>query len=138
MSRSGYTDEIVNEWEFICYRGAVNSAIRGKRGQQLLTEMAEALDAMPVKELIADKLEHQGQYCALGTVGVKRNIDMSEIDSYDQDSVSEAFNIAPSLAAEIAFINDEAKLYAEETPAQRWVRVRAWVERNIKKPVIKT
>ena len=32
MSRSGYTDEC-DGWELVRWRGAVNSAIRGKRGQ---------------------------------------------------------------------------------------------------------
>lgn len=30
MSRSGYSDGCDNEWELICYRGAVASAARGE------------------------------------------------------------------------------------------------------------
>lgn len=37
MSRSGYTDED-DIWAMIRWRGAVTSAIRGKRGQQALRE----------------------------------------------------------------------------------------------------
>lgn len=35
MSRSGYSDDCYG-WELICWRGAVNSAIKGKRGQSFL------------------------------------------------------------------------------------------------------
>ena len=55
MSRSAYSDDleddVMNLW-----RGAVMSAIRGKRGQQLLRDLRDALDAMPEKRLIANHL----------------------------------------------------------------------------------
>jgi hypothetical protein len=47
MSRSGYSDDH-SEWDLIRWRGAVASAIRGKRGQAFLRELLVALDAMPV------------------------------------------------------------------------------------------
>jgi hypothetical protein len=43
MSRSGYVDD-VDQKDLAMYRGAVASAIRGKRGQALLREMREAMD----------------------------------------------------------------------------------------------
>lgn len=49
MSRSGYCDDGENGWATICWRGAVKSALRGKRGQSFLLELAEAMDAMPTK-----------------------------------------------------------------------------------------
>lgn len=127
MSRSQYNDDGSN-WQVICWRGAVTSAIRGNRGQQLLREMAEALDAMPVKELIAGALEENGGYCALGVVGAKRGIALSEIDPDEPEEVSKAFNIAEALAREIADVNDEWHM----TPDARWKRVRAWVAEQIK------
>ena len=47
MSRSGYTDDYDDgyEWANIRWRGAVKSAIRGKRGQATLKAI---LDAMAV------------------------------------------------------------------------------------------
>ena len=42
MSRSGYSDSLEN-WDLIRWRGQVASAIRGKRGQQLLKELADAM-----------------------------------------------------------------------------------------------
>jgi hypothetical protein len=68
MSRSGYQD-YTDQWEVIRWRGAVRSAIRGKRGQAFLREMLAALDALPDKRLIRNELEVNGEYCALGAVG---------------------------------------------------------------------
>ena len=130
MSRSGYIEDGDDNWSLIRWRGAVKSAIKGQRGQQLLRELAGALDAMPVKELIADDLVRDGEYCALGVVGAFRGIDMSNIDAYDCDEVAEIFGIAPALAAEIEFRNDEAGFF-DESGSRRWSRMRRWVSFNL-------
>lgn len=130
MSRSGYDDaEASNLW-----LGAVKSAIRGKRGQALLRELRDSMDAMAVKELIADELVAEGSYCALGVVGQARGIAIAEINPEDIENVSKQFDIADALAREIVYQNDEAYWRPggkKETPAERWVRVRAWVQSNI-------
>ena len=141
MSRSGYTDDYDdpdynNALEL--YRGNVDRAVAGKRGQALLREMAEALDAMPEKKLIEEALEYNGQHCALGIVGAKRGIDFSKIQDDAPEQVARAFGIATCLAAEIAYINDDAGPWVGphghvETPEERWKRVRAWVGNQIKK-----
>lgn len=129
MSRSGYTDDIEDYWAYIRWRGAVNSSIRGKRGQAFLKELLEALDAMPKKRLIADELQDiTGNYCALGILGSKRGLDIANIDPEDSQQVAKAFGIANSLVKEVVFINDEG---SRETPEQRWKRVREWVAENI-------
>lgn len=130
MSRSGYSDDVDN-WQLVRWRGAVKSAIRGNRGQQLLREMLEALDAMPVKELIAGELEKDGQYCALGVIGKRKGKDMTTIDPYDATGVATTFNIAPALACEIVYENDDGGW--NETPSQRWERMREWVSSHIHK-----
>lgn len=136
MSRSGYSSDLTN-WALIKWRGQVTSAIRGKRGQALLRELAEAMDAMPVKELIANDLQAEGSYCALGVVGAKRGIDLSEMDPYASEDIAKAFDIARALACEIAFENDEgAWRHSMETPAQRWGRMRAWVDGHINRPAV--
>jgi hypothetical protein len=131
MSRSGYSDDCEG-WELICWRGAVASAIRGRRGQAFLREMLAALDALPVKRLINGELEAHGEVCALGAVGVQRSMsNLSEIDAYDRDKVSATFGIPPALAAEIMFENDEGGGYwSEETPERRYDRVRRWVKKQ--------
>ncbi|MDN7143806.1 hypothetical protein KC131_24470 [Pseudomonas sp. JQ170] len=141
MSRSGYSDDC-DGWSLICWRGAVKSAIRGKRGQAFLVELRDALDAMPDKRLVTDTLEADGQFCTLGALGAKRGLDMTKIDAHDRESVAQAFGIAEAMAAEIVYENDESpgefvqevdgrwKLLSD-TPEQRWRRMRAWVESNI-------
>jgi hypothetical protein len=132
MSRSNYSDDVENNWGLICWRGAVNSAIRGKRGQALIRELIAGMDAMPVKELIADELEVSGQFCALGVVGRARGIDMTGIDPEDSRIVAKTFDIAEPMAREIVYINDECGWGSGETPSARWERVRKWAESQLK------
>lgn len=133
MSRSGYSDDWdVELWDMIRWRGAVNSAIRGTRGQTFLKEMLAALDAMPGKKLIAEALDDHGEVCAMGAVGKARGMDMSAIDPECKEQVARAFGIAPALAAEIAFMNDEGDYWGKEDPEKRFARMRDWVEKQIK------
>ncbi|WP_236326396.1 hypothetical protein [Pseudomonas poae] len=108
----------------------MNSALKGKRGQAFLIELRDALDAMPEKRLVADTLEADGQFCTLGVLGAKRGIDMGTIDAHCRETVSEAFGIAPAMAAEVVFENDECGW--NETPEQRWQRMRKWIGSHIK------
>lgn len=130
MSRSGYTDDLdtlaLGQW-----RGRVASAIRGKRGQALLIALRDALDEMPEKRLVFGALEHDGEVCAIGSVGRARGLDMSKIDPEDSAQVAGAFNIAEPMAQEIVWINDECGPH-NETAEARFIRVRAWVVKQIK------
>tara|TARA_R110000787_G_scaffold194120_1_gene305683 strand:- start:7550 stop:7993 length:444 start_codon:yes stop_codon:yes gene_type:complete len=131
MSRSGYTDDWSDShWPLICWRGAVNSALRGKRGQAFLKELAEAMDEMPEKRLITDELVEGDSFCTLGVIGNKRGIEMKNLDPDDRDRIGKKFDIAPAMVAEIVYENDE--YFREETPEQRWTRMRKWVQENIK------
>lgn len=127
MSRSGYSDDC-DGWALIRWRGAVTAAIRGARGQEMLRELLAALDAMPAKELVANELEADGKFCALGVLGHKRGVDMTKIDVEDRSAVAKAFGIAEALAAEIMFENDASTNH----DAARWRRVRAWVASHVK------
>ena len=129
MSRSGYSDDC-GGWDLICWRGAVKSALSGKRGQAFLVELRDAMDAMPDKRLVTDTLEADGQFCTLGVLGAKRGLDMASIDAHCRESVSQAFGIAEAMAAEVVFENDECGW--NETPEQRWLRMRKWVDDHIK------
>lgn len=130
MSRSGYSDDY-GGWDLVCWRGAVNSALKGKRGQAFLIELRDALEAMPTKRLIADSLQAEGEFCTIGVLGAKRGVDMTVLDPDDREAVGEAFDIAPAMASEIVFMNDEAS-WQVETPEQRWVRMRDWITSQIK------
>lgn len=124
MSRSGYSEDCEN---LQLWRGAVRRAIRGKRGQAFLRELAAAMDEMPRKELIADELVREdGACCAIGVVFMSRSLATDQIDYEDAESVGAAVGIARAMAAEIAYKNDECGA-ADEGPAQRWQRMRNWI-----------
>lgn len=144
MSRSGYTEDCDDQWSFIMWRGAVKRAIRGQRGQLFLMEMLAAMDALPLKRLVANELEvpdlipcsHWGMFeaesvCAIGSVGKQRGIDMKTIDPEDYATVAETFGIATSMAQEIVYMNDEASSW-RETPEARFERMRKWILSEIK------
>ena len=135
MSRSGYSEDYGcdNHWEMIMWRGAVASAIRGKRGQAFLKEMLAALDGIESRRLIAHELVHEGDACAMGAVGLARGVDMSRLDPENIEGVAGTFGISDALAKEIAFENDQDFSYGtEETPEARYARMRKWVESHIK------
>lgn len=113
MSRSGYTDDYgdgdplaMGRW-----RQAVKRSIEGRRGQALLRELLEALDAMPDKRLYRGSFATaDGEFCTLGALGAKRGTKMDDLgDEYDCDAelVGQRFGIAPAMAAEIMYMNDE-------------------------------
>ncbi len=145
MSRSGYSDEFSGEGnEIFLYRAAVDRAIGGKRGQKMFREMLAALDAMPEKRLISSALVNPDGVCALGCLGQARGIDMRGLevpvgdDEYanadDWRPLAGAFDIAVSLAREVAFMNDESWFMGDLTPEARWTRMRAWVANQIVAP----
>lgn len=130
MSRSGYSDDCDDPWGLIRWRGAVASSIRGKRGQAFLRELVEALDAMPDKRLIPNDLEHAGNVCAIGSVGLMRGVDMTGLDPDEPDQIAATFGIASPLVQEIEFLNDEA--YYGSTAEGRWRFMRNWAASHIK------
>ena len=131
MSRSGYSDDCDDNWSLICWRGAVASSLRGKRGQAFLREALAALDAMPEPILIPHALKAEGSFCLLGAVGEKRGTPLETVDDEDHEAVASLFGVPHALACEIMWMNDEAGPY-DETPRARWERMRRWIVRNIK------
>jgi|SRR5579872_2069860 len=156
MSRSGYSDDYGDDdpWQLIRWRGAVASAIRGKRGQAFLRELVESLDAMPEKRLIAHDLQvqhvpdpmvrwlfagcdgawtlhldRQCGVCAIGSVGERRGVDLAALDPEDPDAIAEAFGVAAPLVRELEWMNDEI---GAPSPEARWRNVRAWAVENLK------
>lgn len=135
MSRSGYSDDYEGEAPVEFYRQAVRRATTGYRGQYLLRRLRDALDAMPVKRLIAGDIKNaSGQVCAFGAIDANAPRYEEGEDDWGAHShagkLADHFNCAHALAAEIVYMNDEAE-WRKETPEQRWVRMRAWVESQI-------
>lgn len=142
MSRSGFYEydgwNASDQWRLICCRGAVASAIRGKRGQAFLKELLAVLEAMPDKKLIeGDLVTPQGEVCAIGSICVARGIDLTDIEIEDYESIAHVLGIAPMLVQEIEFTNDESYFGSdEETNARhRWRVMRDWVKNRIKEDV---
>ena len=130
MSRAGY-DGNCDGWDLIRYRGAVASALRGRRGQAFLRDLVAALDAMSAKRLIAaDLISCRNEMCSLGAVGARRGILLHKLDPDDVDGVAETFQLAPTLIREIMWVNDDEGPYNETAPA-RWRRVRGWATSHI-------
>ena len=155
MSRAGYSDydDDFTDLELGRWRGAVRSAMRGKRGQAFLREALEALDAMPDKRLIAGELVidgiqslivgadelcdmkgaalPMGSCCLLGAVARYRKIDVSDLCPDDIKAVAPRFNLAEAMTRELVYENDEGGDH-KETPEQRWIRMRSWVASEIR------
>jgi len=93
--------------------------------------MLAALDAMPERKLEADVLVESGKCCAMGAVAMARGLDTTTVDPDNREEVAALFGIAPALAAEIAWENDESC----STPESRWLYMRAWVVARIKPKV---
>lgn len=129
MSRHGYVEDLDIDILNL-YRGTVTRAMRGRRGQVFLRELARCMDDMPDKILIADELQNEdGDCCAIGVVCKARGINTSKIDYQEPQQVADAVGIARSMAAEIEYMNDD---WPRETPQQRWSRMRKWVDGQIK------
>lgn len=129
MSRSNYDDTPDYDWQWIRWRGAVASAIKGRRGQAFLREMVDVLESMPDKRLASGVFEEEedGTVCALGAVARARGIDthawMGRLGVAASD-----LGIASALAAEIVHENDDPVLHRSDADRYgamlRWARVR--------------
>lgn len=133
MTRHGYSDWDDSDYPQLAvgrYQAQINSAMRGRRGQRLLRDIAAAMDAMPEKQLIARELDCPDGVCAMGAAARLRGVDVSQLDPEDPESVADALDIAHQLAREIAYVNDDEGP-CNETPAHRWMRVRRWLDQHI-------
>lgn len=137
MGRHGYSDDWDDEQQLDLgrWRGQVASATRGKRGQAFFRALVEALDAMPDKKLVAEELETKdGAVCALGCLGKARGVDMHGVDTENHAALGKLFDIAPQLAAEVMYVNDECHggWPVNTTPDERWRIVRDWAAKQIR------
>lgn len=127
MSRSGYSDDCEN---IQLWRGNVDRAIKGKKGQEFFKELLAALDALPNKRLIPHELiSEDGECCALGAVFISRNTNVAGVDESEPEEVAAALGIRSMLAQEVAYMNDEYQRL--NTPEERWQRIRNWVVANL-------
>lgn len=142
MSRSGYSDDL-DDLALGRWRAQVANATRGRRGQAFLRELLAALDAMPVKSLVAREFEADGEVCALGCVARLRGVELTKFDPEDYEcgrEIGDALGIAHQLAKEIMWENDEFYIWDPikgrvfDDPAEgekRWRYMRNWVVEQI-------
>ena len=105
--------------------GALRSAIRGRRGQQLLRDLVAGLDALPKPELAAGALEdpETGCVCALGAVRLQRGSEAVPLrfDPTDEDvdwrELAEPFDISETLANAVVSENEYGSKRNDEQPA---------------------
>jgi hypothetical protein len=134
--RHGYVDDLDSQ-SLAMWRGRVASAIRGKRGQKMLAEIRDALDAMPVKRLVSRQLQtKQGDVCTLGCLAAAKGQDLTEYEDAEEcdlqelnESLAATFDVAQCLIQEVEYENDEGAW--KETPEQRWTRMRRWVGKKL-------
>lgn len=109
MSRSGYTEDIGDPLAHGRWRQAVRRAVDGKRGQALLRDMLEALDAMEDKRLWPGSFQTaDGEFCAFGALAHYKGVRVDDLgDEDDAAEVGQRFGVAHAMAAEIMYLNDE-------------------------------
>lgn len=135
MGRSGFGEDCDDDYNTAnLFTANIERATKGKRGQAFFRELLAALDAMPEKRLVPDELQTgEGEVCALGCLGKARGVDMRGVNTEDHDKLGKLFGIAPLLAREVMFENDDDFGWRShnETPEQRWKRMRDWAARQL-------
>jgi len=155
MSRHGYIEDWDGDDSSVLRQGRwqaqLSSAIRGRRGQAFFRALVEALDEMPLRSLAPNSLvTKEGEVCALGCLARHRGIDVTTLelgDPYTEDpdegaewedsdweTLAAVFDIAPQLAREVMYENDEAYVGVVGSLThgeQRWERIRSWAAKKI-------
>lgn len=122
--------------------------IKGAKGQAVLREIRDILQAMPEKVLITSRLaDEKGHVCAVGAVALARRVAKGESrddvlrdlaaripedDNYMGADITASLGVQVGLkyglAWTLGYANDA---YWKDTPEERYERVLAWVEKNI-------
>lgn len=171
MSRSGYSDSYGDDDPLALgrWRQAVQRALDGKRGQAFLRDLLETLDAMPDKRLYSGSFATaDGEFCTLGAHAARKGVRVDDLgdaeDGCETEVVGKRFGIAPAMAAEIMYLNDEyivnewrwvecelygpvrpyypdhgrhtvsVRVHNDDHPAARWRNMRAWVVESLSAP----
>ncbi len=129
--RINYSDEEDYPGQFELWQANCKRSLRGKLGQQELTELRAALINLPEKRLLLGVLEDgEGGVCAVGAYGKRKGLDLSKFDS---DSSTDEVGIAGGMPALVAWkvveMNDVE--FDHVTPEQRYEKMLAWVESQL-------
>lgn len=70
--RLNYSEDEQFPGQFALFRANVNRSLTGKAGRQALTELRDALLALPEKRLVESRFIDDGEVCAVGALVVAR------------------------------------------------------------------
>jgi hypothetical protein len=137
----------------------VRRSVQGKRGQAILVELEQALEALPQKRLTkgalaqledfdADVPKPTGDVCLVGALALHREVKKGKSvdealmhladleDGYPgADGTAEvgaAMGMSRSMAWHLGWVNDE--MFMSASPEERYERVLAWVRLQRRKP----
>jgi hypothetical protein len=126
----------------------IDRHIKGAKGQAVLREIRDILQAMPEKVLITSRLaDEKGHVCAVGAVALARRVAKGESrddvlrdlaaripedDNYMGAHITASLGVQVGLKYGLAWALGNANdAYWKDTPEERYERVLAWVEKNI-------
>jgi hypothetical protein len=155
--RLNYSDEEDRPGQFALWDANVRRSLKGKAGQLALRDLRDALLALPEKRLIANVLmDDEGGVCAVGAYAKAKGLDLERFDPEDEsDEVGVVAGmprlVAWSVVAQNDFVNDVVwevahgplrrwdahykggiPLVREMTPEERYERILAWVDAQLR------
>jgi len=141
MSRINYSEDEDYPGHFDLWQANCRRSLEGKRGQEELRVLRDALLAMPDKRLIHGSLESEdGEVCAIAAYAKHKGLDISAFDpEYDSDEVGIAAGMPRLVAWKVVEMNDMhfgryafTERGAEPmTPEQRYEGMMKWVESQL-------
>ena len=139
MSRISYSDD--EDWpgQFELWQANCLRSLRGKRGQEELRVLRDALLALPDKRLIDGELvSADGEdVCAIGAYAKAKGLDLQKYDPEDEtDAVGIEAGMPRLVAWKVVEMNDMEfgrwdAYPAKMTPEKRYEKMLAWVEAQL-------
>jgi len=102
----------------------MSGQIHTRKGKKIIREVIAALDKLPKPRLISGRMEFGGDFCAIGALYKDCSLNTSFDPSIHQ--LAAMLDAPVDLIDRIMAANDH--LGSEETPEQRWERMRNFLE----------
>jgi hypothetical protein len=132
--RLNYSEDEDYAGQFFLWQANCERSLKGKAGQRELRELREALLALPEKRLIGHLLyDDDGGVCAIGAYGKYKGVDLTKFDPEEgeHEDVGRAGGMPRLVAWKVVEMNDMD--FDLETPEERYVKMLAWVEKQLGK-----
>lgn len=130
--RLSYQDEEDYPGQFDLWQGNCERSLRGKRGQEELSILRDALLEIPEKRLILGSLvDEEGEVCAVGAYARHKGLDLNAFDpEEDTDAVGVAGGMPRLVAWKVVEMNDLS--FDHLTPEDRWKMMLEWVDSKLR------